>query len=143
MHYESVKKKQAFNKRAKRAAKLGLPCNQYPFKMKRDGDLLKIASYYNDVVVPAAATRTKLMGIAGNNSYKNLQKNGFAFVPYMMNFQNIFMVHFKDRVSKKDYNVNHPLSRTTDIHVCCTDSGIIFHVEYVFSNLVSHSKHNL
>ena len=52
MHYESVKKKQAFNKRAKRAAKLGLLCNQYPFKMKRDGDLLKILSYYNDVVVP-------------------------------------------------------------------------------------------
>ena len=108
MRYESVKNKLAFNKRAKRAAKLGLLCNQYPFKMKRDGDLLKIASYYNDVVVPAAATRTKLMGIAGNNLYENLQNNGFAFVPYMMRFPNTFMVHFKDRVSKKDYNINYP-----------------------------------
>ena len=72
LHYEGTTKKQAFNKRAERAVKLGLPCSHHPFKMKRDGDLLKVAFYYKNVGAPADASRLMIIMLGCQGLYNNL-----------------------------------------------------------------------
>jgi hypothetical protein len=72
--------------------------------MKRDGDIPKVASYYEDVVAPADASRLMIMVLGCQGPYDNLQHNGCALSPRLMNFSNTFILHFKDRVSKKDHS---------------------------------------
>ena len=106
MHYRCILPRQTLNKRAERKAKLDIPCNHHPFAIPRAQNVLKVALYYEDVIVPAATTRTILMGIVGNNLYNNLQINGCAFIPCMYTFSNSFLTNFKEMVGSKDYKIN-------------------------------------
>ena len=71
--------------------------------MKWNRDLLKIALYYKYVVVSAESTRLLIMLVGYQGIYENLRQTGCALIPHLMNFSNPFILHFKDRVSKKDY----------------------------------------
>jgi hypothetical protein len=103
VHREAILSRQRNNKRAKRAATAGKPIDVHPFKMQRNAQVLKVASYYKHVYAPAAESRSMVMSLYEGNLYDTLRLHGIALKSDMVTITTELMNYITGRWKKNKY----------------------------------------